>query len=64
MAHGKKPRRMLARLVRDERGQTTVEYMLIVAAFGIPLVWVMRRLLEVLAEHYRMISFLETLPYP
>ncbi len=58
------PGRMLRALSGDQRGQATVEWMLILVAFSLPMVWVIRRLLAVLAEHYRMVAFLETLPFP
>ena len=54
----------LLRLGGDRRGQTTVEWALIMAAFGIPMVYAFSLLLSLLAEHYRMLTFLETLPFP
>ena len=45
-------------------GQVTVEYTLLLAAFGIPMLYVFRMLLSVLAEYYGMVTFLETLPMP
>ena len=48
----------------DEAGQTTIEYALLLAAVALPSIYVFRQLLAVLAEHYSMITFLETLPYP
>jgi len=51
-------------LHRDQRGQASVEWVMLMVAFGLPMVWVFARLLEVLAEYYRMITFLETLPFP
>jgi hypothetical protein len=51
-------------LHHDQRGQASVEWVLLMVAFGLPMVWVFARLLEVLAEYYRMITFLETLPFP
>jgi Flp pilus assembly pilin Flp len=54
----------LRRLRSDETGQTSLEYVLILVVFGIPMVAVVRWLLETLVEHYRMITFMETLPLP
>ena len=48
----------------DDAGQATIEYTLILAVFGIPMVLLCRVLLSILVEHYRMVTFLETLPYP
>ena len=54
----------IRQLHADQRGQATVEWMLILVAFSLPMLWVLRKLLAVLADHYRMVSFLETLPFP
>jgi Flp pilus assembly pilin Flp len=56
--------RKLRDILRGEGGQTLVEYTLILAAFGIPMIYVARWLLGALAGHYAMVSFLETLPLP
>jgi hypothetical protein len=47
-----------------EAGQTTVEWALIMAAIGLPLFWVFMMLLDLLTAHYRMVTFIETLPFP
>ena len=49
---------------RDERGQTTLEWTLILVAFGLPMVYVFRTMLRILTVHYQMVTFLECLPYP
>ena len=48
----------------DRAGQSTIEWTLILAVFALPMIWVIRVLLNTIAEYYRMVSFLETLPYP
>lgn len=48
----------------DQAGQTTVEWTLLLGAFGIPVIYAFNLLLKVLAEHYKAITFLETLPFP
>lgn len=48
----------------DQAGQSTLEWTLILAVFALPMIWVIRVLLNTIAEYYRMVSFLETLPYP
>ena len=57
-------RRRLRDINDDEAGQATVEYMLILLAFIIPLIYVLNLLLDVLVVHYRTVTFLETLPFP
>ena len=55
---------ILARLHGDVSGQATVEYTLLIAAFGIPLIAMFAVLLDTVAEHYAKVVFLETLPFP
>ncbi len=54
----------LARLHNDQRGQATLEWVILMVGFGLPLVYIVIKLLGILAEHYRMVTFLETLPFP
>ena len=48
----------------DQRGQTTIEWALLLLGFVIPMIYVFRTLLAVLGEHYKMVTFLQTLPFP
>lgn len=48
----------------DQRGQTTVEWTLLVLAFGLPMFWVFGRLLNLLQAHYALSTLIETLPLP
>jgi hypothetical protein len=48
----------------DQTGQTSLEWALLLACFGLPMVYVLGMLLSVLAEHFRMVTFLESLPFP
>lgn len=52
------------RLHADSTGQTSLEWALLMGGFGIPLIYLFGVLVSMLAEHYRMVSFLETLPFP
>ncbi len=52
----------MRRLHRDGRGQMTLEWALVAAAIAIPLFYVFRLCLLALAEHYRMMTFLNSLP--
>jgi len=49
---------------RDLAGASTVEWILLLAAVGIPSVYLFRILLNALAELYRMVTFVVTLPFP
>jgi len=51
-------------LIRDSTGQTSIEWALLLLGFGLPMVYIFAMLLSILAEHYRMTSFIETLPFP
>ena len=55
---------MLRRLGRDQTGQTTLEYAILIAAVGVPAIVVFGWLLTILSETYRMVTFLELLPFP
>ena len=48
----------------DQTAQTTVEWALLLVGIGIPLIYVFGWLLDTLAELYKMVSFVETLPFP
>ena len=52
------------RLLGDQRGQTAVEYAMLLALIGLPSIVLLNLLLSLLAEHYHMVVFLETLPMP
>ena len=54
----------LARLSGDQAGQTTIEWALLIAAVGLPAITVFGWLLTILSENYRMVTFLELLPFP
>lgn len=56
--------RHVASLVGDQAGQTTVEYALLLAVFALPMFFIFVKLLDVLAGHYGMLTFIETLPFP
>ena len=58
------PGNILRRLWADDRGQTTIEYALLLAVIGLPAVAVFGLLVSILAEHYKMVTFLELLPFP
>ncbi|MHC4982627.1 MAG: Flp family type IVb pilin [Planctomycetota bacterium] len=52
------------KLLADESGQTTVEWTLLLVVFALPMYLVFKMLVDVLAAHYRMVTFMETLPFP
>ncbi len=45
-------------------GQAQIEYVLLLATFGLPMFALFRWLLERMAEYYGMVTFIETLPFP
>ena len=55
---------ILRRLWTDERGQTTIEYALLLAVVGLPSVAAFGLMLAILAENYKMVTFLELMPFP
>jgi len=56
--------RQVRKLSADEIGQTTIEYALLLAAVALPMMFVFRMLLAILAELYKMTAFLIGLPFP
>lgn len=48
----------------DERGATTLEYTLLLAAIGIPSYWIIATGLAALTAHYQMVTTLISLPFP
>jgi hypothetical protein len=56
--------RRLRRLHQCAAGQMTLEWALVLVVFALPMYYVCAALLEVLVAHYRMVTFLETLPFP
>ena len=52
------------RLHEDNRGQMVVEWALVLAAFALPMFFVIRVCMEILVAHYQMVTFLITLPFP
>ncbi len=58
-------RRTIATLADDEAGQTTIEWALLLAAVILPVFAFLRYVvLAALFEYYRMVTFIETLPFP
>ena len=62
--HATDRRRGSFRWLADQRGQAIVEYALVLAVIGLPCVVLFGWLLGILAEYYRMVVFVETLPFP
>ena len=52
------------RLALGEAGQVTIEWALVLAAFALPMYFVLRLCMAVLVAHYQMTSFLVTGPFP
>lgn len=55
--------RRLRRLMGSEQGATTLEWALLLAGIGLPSYFIMVFLLNILREHYRMITFVNSLPF-
>jgi len=48
----------------DQAGASAVEWILLLVAVGLPSVYLFAILINALAELYRMVTFIETLPFP
>lgn len=56
--------RLASRLNRDQTGQMTIEWALVLAAIAIPMLYVFAICLNILVEQYRMMTFWNSLPFP
>ena len=57
--------RTIPGLAFDEDGQTTIEWALLLAAVVLPVFAFLRYVvLEAFVTYYRMVTFMETLPFP
>ena len=54
----------LRRLHRARRGATMLEWCLLLAAIGIPSYFLFAMGLAILAEHYKLITTMNALPFP
>jgi len=54
----------LALFLRDQAGQVTIEWSLLIAAFGIPMILLFWLMLSTLVGHYRMIVCILSMPLP
>ncbi len=48
----------------DESGATTLEWALLLAAVALPSYWTIRMALHLLTDHYRMMTMINSLPFP
>ncbi len=55
--------RHVRRLLSDQTGQGSLEWVLLVGVVGLPLAWFCIQGLIAMAEHYRMVTFVDTLPF-
>lgn len=55
---------LLRRLHGDQAGQVTLEWALILVVVVLPSFYLMRIFLGLLVDHWQMVTFLETLPFP
>lgn len=54
----------LKTIAADQSGATTLEWTLLLAAIGIPSYFIIRMLLLIVADTYRMNTALNALPFP
>jgi hypothetical protein len=56
--------KQLCKFHGDIAGASTVEWALLLAMVGVPSFWLFSVILQAVAELYRMVTFVETLPFP
>ena len=59
-----RPNRTLYDLHADRRGQVTLEWALILAVVALPMYFLFRMCLDLLVAKYRMMMFLNSMPFP
>lgn len=57
-------KQILARILREERGATTLEWVLLLAAIGIPTLAIIIYGLITLAAHYGLVTTFNQMPFP
>jgi len=57
-------RHTLNQLRTDEAGSTTLEWTLLLAGIGLPALVIMNIALSLLVEHYRLMTLVNSLPFP
>ncbi len=55
---------VIGRLHRDNRGATMLEWVLLLAAIALPSYFIMQLALAALVGHYRMVTTINSLPFP
>jgi hypothetical protein len=56
--------KQICKIHSDTAGASTVEWALLLVGFGLPSFWIFSVILKAIAELYRMVTFIETLPFP
>jgi hypothetical protein len=51
-------------LLGDQSGATTLEWSLLLAGVGLPILYVFNLLLQVLIAHYQLTTTINSLPFP
>ena len=54
----------LRQLAKDQCGQLTLEWTMVLAFVVLPMYFVFRVCLNLLVAHFQMVTFMETLPFP
>jgi hypothetical protein len=54
----------LRRLADDQSGATTLEWTLLLAAIAIPSYWLVKICLAYMVDYYRLMTTLNSLPFP
>ena len=53
----------MARLHRDERGYTMLDYVMVFAFIAVPLMFLFDKLFEVLSDYFGMVAYYVTWPF-
>ena len=64
MPENKMPDKTLRGIIDDESGTTTLEWLLLVGAIALPSIYSMTMALGAVVDYYRMMTTLNSLPFP
>jgi len=64
MPENEMPEKTLRAIVDDESGTTTLEWLLLLGAIALPSIYILTMSLGAVVDYYRMMTTLNSLPFP
>ena len=64
MPENEMPEKTLRAIIDDESGTTTLEWLLLLGAIALPSIYILTMALGAVVDYYRMMTTLNSLPFP